>query len=136
MEAIGGVGAVFTVITGVTNLSKNLIELREKYKNVALTITLVASQLSTIRAALKAIAEWRKAADASSQHSKQLDQDLAVSINCCAILVTVLNSKLGFEPKMKDKMNHLLLEGVLKEYLSNLEGQVHALQLLLTVFQW
>ena len=139
MEAIGVVSGVITVISGVTKLSKNLHEIREKYKNVALNATLVASQLSSIRAALVAIADWRNTADTSSQYSKQLDVDLAVSLNCCAILVTVLNSKLGesgFQPGMKAKIDHLWLEGVLKEYLSNLEGQVSALQLLLTIFQW
>ncbi|KAL8788626.1 MAG: hypothetical protein Q9195_007221 [Heterodermia aff. obscurata] len=138
MEAIGVVTGVMTVISGVTKLSKNLNEIREKYKNVALNTTLIASQLSTIRAALEAIADWRSTAGASSQYSKQLDEDLAVSLNCCAILITVLNSKLGesgFKPGMKAKVNHLWLEGVLKEYLSNLEGQVRALQLLLTIFQ-
>ena len=139
MEAIGVVSGVFTVISGVTKLSKNLNEIRDKYQNVALNATLVASQLSTIRAALEAIADWRRTADASSQYSKQLDEDLALSLNCCAILVTVLNSKLGesgFRPGMKAKIRHLWLEAVLKEYLSNLEGQVRALQLLLTIFQW
>ena len=139
VSIIGGVGAVLTVISEVTKLSKNLNQIREKYKNVALNTTLVASQLSTIRAALEAIANWRRTADASSQYSKKLDEDLAVSLNCCAILVTVLNSKLGksgFKPGMKAKINELWLEDVMKEYLSKLEGQVHALQLLLTIFQW
>ena len=139
MEAIGAISGAITVISGVTKLSKNLNEIRDKYQNVALNTTLVASQLSTIRAALEAIADWRSTADASSQYSKQLDEDLAVSLNCCAILVSVLNSKLGesgFRPGMKAKIRHLWLEDVLKEYLSNLEGQVRALQLLLTIFQW
>ena len=138
-SVIGIVGSLFTVISGVTKLSKNLNEIREKCKNAALNTTLVASQLSTIRAALEAIADWRITADASSQYSKQLDEDLAVSLNCCAILVTVLDSKLaksGFKPGMKDKIRDLWLEDVMKEYLSKLEGQVRALQLLLTIFQW
>jgi len=37
---------------------------------------------------------------------------------------------------MKQKIKHLWLEDSLKEYISNLEGQVRALQLLLTIFQW
>ena len=139
MEVIGGVSGVITVISGVAKLSKNLNEIRDRYRVVALNTALVASQLSTIRAALEAIADWRRTADSTSQYSKQLDEDLAVSLNCCAILVTVLNSKLvesGFKPGMKSKIKYLWLEDVLKEYLSNLEGQVRALQLLLTVFQW
>ena len=139
MEAIGVLSGVFTLISGVTKLSKNLNEIRDSYKTVALNTASVASQLSTIRLALEAIAEWRRMADTTSRCSKQLDEDLAMSLNCCAILVTVLNSKLvesGFKPGMISKIKYLWLENVLKEYLSNLEGQVRALQLLLTVFQW
>ena len=113
-----------------------LNEIRESYKNVALNITLVASHLTTIKCALEAIAEWRKGAANESSHSKQLDQDLAVSLNCCAILITVIDSKLGESAGMKAKIRHLWLEDVLKEYISNLDGQVRALQLLLTIFQW
>ena len=63
--------------------------------SVPLNITLVASQLSTIRAALDAIADWRHSAHTSSEYAKKLDEDLSVSINCCAILITVIDSKAG-----------------------------------------
>ena len=38
-------------------------------------------------------------------------------------------------PGVKQKIRYLWLEEILKEYISNLEGQVRALQLLLTIFQ-
>lgn len=139
MEVVGGLSAFITVISSITKLAKSLNEVREGYNNVALNITLVASQLSTIKSALKAIADWREIAHGSSQVSRQLDEDLAVSLNCCAILVAVIDSKLGesgYTPGMKAKVRHLWLEDVLKEYLSNLDGQVRALHLLLTIFQW
>ena len=137
--AIGAVASVIQIVTAVTKLAKNLNEVRERYNNVALNITLVASQLNSIRAALEAIADWRATTQDTSRTSQQLDEDLAISLNCCAILVTVIDSKLGeagYTPGMKQKIRHLWLEDVLKEYLSNLEGQVRSLQLLLTIFQW
>ena len=137
--AIGAVASVIQIVTAVTRLAKNLNEVRESYNNVALNITLVASQLNSIRAALEAIADWRTTTQDTSRTSQQLDEDLAISLNCCAILVTVIDSKLGeagYTPGMKQKIRHLWLEDVLKEYLSNLEGQVRSLQLLLTIFQW
>ena len=137
--AIGAVASVIQIVTAVTKLAKNLNEVRERYNNVALNITLVASQFNSIRAALEAIADWRATTQDTSQTSQQLDEDLAISLNCCAILVTVIDSKLGeagYTPGMKQKIRHLWLEDVLKEYLSNLEGQVRSLQLLLTIFQW
>lgn len=139
MEVIGGVSGVLQVVTSVTKLAKNLNEIRERYNNVALNMTLVSSQLSSIRAALEAIAEWREEAQDFSRPSQQLDEDLAISLNCCAILITVIDAKLGeagYTPGLRQKIRHLWLEDVLKEYLSNLEGQVRALQLLLTIFQW
>ena len=155
MEVIGSVSGLLTVIGTVTVVAKRLNEVRDKYNNVALNTTLVASQasdffelqrfranvsqLSTIRAALQAIAEWRDVDKTSSRPSRQLDEDLAVSLNCCAILISVIDTKLGeagYTPGLKDKLKHLWLEDTLKEYISNLEGQVRALQLLLTIFQW
>lgn len=139
MEVVGGVSGVLTVVTAVTKLAKSLNEVRDRYNNVALNTTLVSSQLNSIRAALEAIADWRTTTRDTSRPSQQLDQDLAVSLNCCAILVTVIDSKLGeagYTPGMKYKIRHLWLEDTLKEYLSNLEGQVRSLQLLLTIFQW
>jgi hypothetical protein len=139
MDVVGSVSAVLTVAAAVTKLAKGLNEVRDRYNNVALTTTLVSSQLNSIRAALEAIADWRMTTQDTSRSSQQLDEDLAVSLNCCAILVTVIESKLGeagYTPGIKQKIRHLWLEDTLKEYLSNLEGQVRSLQLWLTIFQW
>lgn len=138
MDAVSAVSGIITVVSAVTKLAKSLNEVRDRYNNVALNTTLVASQLNSIRAALEAIAEWRTTTQDNSRPSQQLDEDLAISLNCCAILITVIDSKLGeagYTPGVKQKIRHLWLEDVLKEYLSNLEGQVRSLQLLLTIFQ-
>ena len=61
-----------------------------------------------------------------------------MSLSCCAILIRVIDGKLdesGHTSGLKEKIRYLWLENMLKEYLSNLEGQVRALQLLLTIFQ-
>ena len=139
MDVVGSVSAVLTVAAAATQLAKGLNEVRDRYNNVALNTTLVSSQLSSIRAALEAIADWKSTTHDTSRPSQQLDEDLALSLNCCAIVATVIDSKLGeagYTPGMKQKIRHLWLEETLKEYLSNLEGQVRSLQLLLTIFQW
>ena len=113
-------------------------EVRESYNKFALNTTLVASQLSTIRAALVALREWRASDHDSTGASRQLDKDLGMSLSCCAILISVIDGKLddsGHIPGLKQKIRYLWLENILKEYISNLEGQVRALQLLLTIFQ-
>ena len=138
LEIVGGIGAILSVIASVTKLAKGLNDVRSQYDRVALNTTLVASQLSTIRAALEALYEWRANDKTSTDASIQLDKDLGVSLSCCAILITVIEGKLGesgYTPGMKQKIKYVWLEDILKEYISNLEGQVRALQLLLTIFQ-
>ncbi|KAL8927217.1 MAG: hypothetical protein Q9208_002393 [Pyrenodesmia sp. 3 TL-2023] len=138
MEVIGAVSGVVAVVSVVTKLSKKLNEIKDSYNSVALNIQLAAIQLATIRDALEAIAEWRLDNHSSTQASKNLDATLAESLKGCAVLITVIDSKLGeagYTPGVKRKIRHLWLEDVLKGYMSNLDGQVRALQLLLTSFQ-
>lgn len=138
MEVIGGVSSIITLVSTITKLAKQLNEVRESYNNVALNVTLVVSQLSTIKAALEALHVWRTNDRDDTDRSKQLDIDLGLSLSCCAILITVIDGKLGesgYTPGIKQKIRYVWLEDILKEYLSNLEGQVRALQLLLTIYQ-
>ncbi|KAL8723779.1 MAG: hypothetical protein Q9181_007209 [Wetmoreana brouardii] len=138
MEIIGGVSGTLTIVGSVAKLAKKLNEIRESYNAVALNIQLAAIQLSTIRAALEDIAEWRLNAPADTRASRNLDATLADSLKGCAVLITVIDGKLGeagYTPGVKQKMRHLWLEEVLQGYMSNLDGQVRALQLLLTSFQ-
>ena len=78
MEFIAGVSSILQIIDSVTKVAKRLNEVRQSYNNVALNTTLVASQLSTIRAALEALNEWRTIDQDSSGPSKQLDSDLGM----------------------------------------------------------
>ncbi|KAI4138788.1 MAG: hypothetical protein LQ341_004510 [Variospora aurantia] len=138
MEIIGGVSGVLAIVGIVGKVTKKLNEVKESYDSVALNIQLAAIQLSTIRDALEAIAEWRLSNNTNSKASKNLDGTLAESLKGCAVLITVIDGKLGeagYTPGVKRKIRHLWLEDVLRGYMSNLDGQVRALQLLLTSFQ-
>ena len=138
MEVIAGASAILQIIDTVTRVAKRLNEVRENYNNFGLNFALVEGQLSAIRAALEALREWRASDRDSSRPSKQLDEDLGMSLRCCAILISVIDGKLDeFDHKagLVQKIKYLWLEDILKEYISNLEGQVRALQLLLTIFQ-
>lgn len=139
MEVIGGISGVLTIVASATRLAKNLNEVRESYKAVALNIQLAAIQLSTIKTALEDIAEWRLNSKNEGSASSRLDATLADSLKGCAVLITVIDSKLGeagFTSGVKAKIRYMWLEDVLQQYMSNLDGQVRALQLLLTSFQW
>ena len=139
METVGGIGAVIAVIGSVATLAKRLTEVKEKYDNAAIYITLACMQLSTMRSALEAIRDWRSSVSDTSDLSRQLHEDLGVSLKCCAILIDVINAKLGeagYTVGLKQKIRYVWLESTLREYISNLEGQVGALSLLLNIFQW
>ncbi|CAL8584966.1 hypothetical protein XPA_010549 [Xanthoria parietina] len=135
MEIIDAVSGVVAVVASVSKLSKKLNEIRDSYSSVALNIQLAAIQLASIRDALENIAAWRLKVESETKAARKLDAALADSIKGCAVLITVIDSKLGeagYEPGVKGKINHIWLEDVLKGYISNLDGQVRALQLLLT----
>lgn len=139
MEVIGGISGVVSLIGCVGKLAKRINEYRDKYKNVSLYTTLAVTQLSTIRAALEAIAEWRLTSNEDTPATRKLDDVFAESLRGCAVLITVIDTKLGEanpDPGVKDKLKHLWIEDVLKEYMSNLEGQVQGLQLLLSIHHW
>ena len=126
---------MLAVVASVTKVSKKLNEVRDSYSSVALNIQLAAIQLATIRDALEDIATWRLKVQSETKAARKLDAALADSLKGCAVLITVIDSKLGeagYEPGFKGKIRHLWLEDVLKGYISNLDGQVRALQLLLT----
>lgn len=139
MDVVGGIGVIITVIDSVATLAKRLNEVKEKYENVPLYISWACGRLSVMRAALEAIKKWRSSTSDTSDLSRQLHQDLEVSLKCCAILIDVINAKLGeagYTIGLKEKIRYIWLENTLKEYISNLDGQVGALSFLLNIFQW
>ena len=141
MEVVGGVGSILGIIGGVAALASTLTTLKERYQYAALNITLVSSSLWTVKAGLEAIHRWRSDAKKSAgPSSQQLDQDLSLTIESCAVLITVIERKLGetelTQPTVYDKVRFVHLDSVFKDFAANLDSQVRALQLLLTIFQW
>ena len=140
MEVIGGIASVIGVVTGVCVTLQQLNNLREKYNHSALNIAMVASRLWSIRAALMAMDDWRKKMNNSSETSKQLDLDLSISLEACAVLVAVIDRKLKEtsldKPSVFDKLRFVALDEIFKGFAFNLDGQVGALQLLLSIYQW
>jgi len=127
-------------IGSVRQVVKSLNDTCECYNSFALDITLVVSHLSNIQAALEALYAWRVSENSGGEVTKQLDENLDLTLECCAISVHVIESKLlesGYIPGMgiKQDIRYTWLQGELKEHVSNLEGQLRALQFLLSVFQ-
>ena len=140
MDPLSAVAGVVGLIGGVTKVATTLHGLKEKYDYSALNITLVTGSLWTVKAALEAIREWRSTSNDASRPSQQLDQDLKLSLESCAVLVTVVERKLGesdlTNPSVYDRLRFVQLDDLFKSFTSSLDTQVRALQLLLTIFQW
>lgn len=110
MEIIDAVSGVVAVVASVSKLSKKLNEIRDSYSSVALNIQLAAIQLASIRDALENIAAWRLKVESETKAARKLDAALADSIKGCAVLITVIDSKLGeagYKPGVKGKINHI-----------------------------
>ena len=140
MDALGAVESAGGLIASVAGLAIALTSLKDRYSYVAVHITLVASSLWAVRAALEAVQEWRLAAAGTDRTFQQLDHDVAVSLESCAVLVTVVERKLGetglTEPTVFDKKRFAGLDLMFKDFKAKFEGQVRALQLLVAVFRW
>ena len=140
MEVIGGVGSILGIVGGVAALASTLNTMKERYTYAALNITLVSSSLLTVKAALEAIHKWRSSTTTLGSSSQQLDQDLSITIESCAVLISVIERKLGetelAKPTVYDKVRFVHLDSVFKDFALNLDSQVRALQLLLTIYQW
>jgi len=131
-------GTIRQIISIITKVVKSLNEIRESKRNIGFSTALVPRQLSSIRATLEALEPLQQFDNVGTEATEQLDKDLRLSLSCCAILVTVIESKLtesGYTPGIgtKDNIRYTWLEDTLEEYISNLESQVLALQLLLAI---
>ena len=139
MDGWSAVASVVALIGGVTTVATMLKKLKDKYDYSALNITIITGSLWTVKAALEAIREWRSVTNDTSRPSQQLDQDLQVSLESCAVLVAVVERKLGesnlLKPSVYDKLRFIQLDSLFKDFTANLDAQVRALQLLLTIFQ-
>lgn len=141
MEAIGAAAAVVGLVSSVARVATTLTNLQQRYSYAALNIAFITSSLWTTKAALEAIGAWRATTSTdSSQSSQQLDVDLEVSLQAVALLVAVLERKLAEmnldNPTFMDKARFLALDAIYKDFTSNLDAQIRALHLLLTIYQW
>jgi hypothetical protein len=140
MEAIGTAAGVVGLVTSVIKLTTALNSVRKRYNYAAPHITGITSSLWTIKAALEAIENLRISSKDTSQCSQQLDSDLEISLQSCALLVAVIERKLAetnlAKPTFWDNISFVGLDATCKDFESNLDAQVRALHLLLTIFQW
>lgn len=139
MDVISGLVAITGLISGVTKIATAVGNITQQWQYVSLNISMVSSSLWAVKAALEEIVEWRALSKDKSQKSEQLDTNLGVCIESCAVLVAVVENRLkdiDLENISKlDKARFLGLDNLFKDFSNSLGAQVRALQLLLTIYQ-
>ncbi|KAI4124769.1 MAG: hypothetical protein LQ347_005602 [Umbilicaria vellea] len=137
--AIGFTGSVLGIIDVVTKSVQTLQNLQGQYKRADLTASLLVGQLSTLKAALFLISDLANMDLVKAPQHHQLMADLTISLECCGVLIRVLDDRL--QELQRDE--HGALRAVLKAKLvwqekdmvdirDHLNHQTDALNLFLT----
>ncbi len=142
-SAISLAGSVFSIVDVVTRMIKSLHELQQRWKAADLTVAILISQLTTLKAALNQIAEWISSSLSAVPQYHQLIIDLEGSLGSCNVLITFMDhhiSKLTWtEAKalnFESRVRVVLEDKTTKDCLSHLNNQTNALSLLLTASSW
>ena len=146
MDPISAVGLTASLLKTVDAIAKSissLVDLQSSYKRADLTVSLLIGHLATLKAALRQICEWRTVSLVAVPHHEQLLSDLNVSIEGCMVLLSILDDRIGlcqqYENKglkIRGKARLLWGEHDTNQYLTHLNNQIIALNLLLTALQW
>ena len=138
---LGGVGSIFSIVNGISKVVGTISDLQTKWGEAVLTLLSLASQLIALRAASTKIQEWIDQDLQDTHH--QLVMDLDVSVSCCKLLMTEIESffsdlaqltekPLDLREKFKVVFGSYGPESVQKL----IEHQTSSLILLLTACNW
>ena len=121
---------------------QRLNSLKSKFDSADIIIGSLTRKLTTIQHAIKNIRAWGD--DVKEQpvpYSDEFQEALDTSINGCSEMLEALNVEISNifsdgEANSWQKGKFLWKENLLKEYMGYMDGEVHALNLLLTSYQW
>ena len=94
MEIVGITGSIFGIVDAFARSVSYQIELRATYNRADLKITLLISQLSTLKIALERISSWIETRQTNIPEQQQLADDLTVSIEGCKVLTMLLDERI------------------------------------------
>lgn len=146
MDPVSVAGLTASLLGTVNIIAKSvgfLASLQSKYRQADLTVSLLIGQLSTLQSALNQISEWVTVSLVAVSRYEQLVSDLTISVEGCRVLLLRLDDRITSFKRNKantlvfrDKARLLWAENDTSLYLSLLNNQITALNLLLTALQW
>ncbi|VUC32786.1 unnamed protein product [Clonostachys rosea] len=142
-SVIGLAGAVAGLADVIARTILTLSDLRNAYNQSDFKLSALICQLTTLKASLSHIAEMVNASDGNAPSpSIQFCEDLRVSMYGCEAMVSALDTRVAkFHQNEANglsilgKIEVVLDDSTIDEYLSMLNNQTNALQLLLTTLQ-
>lgn len=142
VSAIGLAGSIVGIIDVAVKSISALRALQQRWKVADLTISLLISQLTTLKAALSQIKDWISTSLNANYHY-QLVMDLGASLESCETLVLFISGQLT-QLYWKDsntllfesRIHTVLQDKTIKECATHLANQSTALNLLLTALNW
>jgi guanine nucleotide-binding protein G(i) subunit alpha len=141
LTIVGAAASVAGIVEVLARTVSALSELHNQWKQADFIFINLIAQLTALKAALSKLQEWMDA-DIEEPHH-QLVMDLEVSITCCRMLVSKMDSEVA-ELRQNDnngldtqsKMKLVVKNGTLEALQKMVERQTNALTLLLTVCNW
>lgn len=141
LAVIGCAGAICNVVDGISKIISIITELRTRWEDADLTLLSLASQLTALRAASTKIQDWISQDLQDAHH--QLVMDLEISVSCCRLLISkvetffcdlalLIDKPLDLRSKYKVVFGSAGPESVQKL----IGRQTSALTLLLTACNW
>ena len=143
VSIIGLGAAVIGTTDVVTRAIASLRRLQQQWKSADMTVGLLVSQLTALKAALSQISCWIDQSFEGEIQYHQLVMDLQLSVQSCTFLVSLMDgrlSELNFDETnclvFESRAKAVLQDGQIKECVSHLNNQSTALNLLLTALNW
>lgn len=145
VSAFGLVSGVVQVLQAIGSTVHGLNQLYGKFRDADLTIHSLIQELNCIGTALTSLKEWTRINSANGPQSEEYNQDLAVAMEGCRVIMEVVShdvsdlvrsSQIDGITGLRARMRVVWNEETMRGHQEKLHAQVNALQLLLQVCQW
>lgn len=140
---LGIVGSAVGIADIATKCVSKLRELQRRWKKADLKLNLLITQINTIRAALEQIARLVPPDTFGDSCDDQLMDNLKDVQACCVLVLGFIDSHVNMLERdeqdnltTESKAKAVIHEGDINEWVTILEKQSNALNLLLTVISW
>jgi hypothetical protein len=133
---VGLVASCMTICVKAGKLSRDLKDLRTRFKNVEHAITIVSAQVAAISASTSRLSYWLESSSSSHEYGRIVSEFTPVLESCDALLALVqehVTNVKGTSDSLifRSRLKHMWNESTLQRYREDLGSQVQALSLMI-----